>query len=54
MTAMFKVAITEGWIDIMFYAVDSSFEKETVEDNQPLWCVYFCSFSLLYLIYYSK
>ena len=34
---MFKVSMTEGWLDIMKEGVDSRFEKVLVNHNAMIW-----------------
>ncbi len=45
---MFKVALTEGWLDIMYWGMDSTGEgKIMVRDTSPGWASYFIVFICL-------
>ena len=45
---MFKVALTEGWLDIMYWGMDSTGEAMImVRDTSPGWAAYFIVFICL-------
>jgi hypothetical protein len=45
MSTMFKISLTEGWLDIMFHGMDSlGPEKVTKRDYNFYWSIYFCFF----------
>jgi len=42
---MFKVALTEGWLDIMFWGIDQRGPEMTYERNHMVaWSIFFCLF----------
>ena len=48
MSAMFKISITEGWLDIMWVAVDSRGEDQLGErDSNPFQSIFFVCFILI-------
>ena len=48
MIAMFKVALTEGWLDIMYWGTASPGKDMLfVRDSKPMWAAYFCFFIAL-------
>jgi hypothetical protein len=45
MSTMFKVALTEGWLDIMFWGIDSRGIEKTMEINYSvIYGLFFCFF----------
>jgi voltage-dependent calcium channel T type alpha-1H len=48
MSTMFKISMTEGWLDIMWHQIDSVGEgKMPIRDNRPIRCLFPISFILL-------
>ena len=45
MLTMFKVALTEGWLDIMYWGTDTpGTEMIFIRDYNIAWASYFCFF----------
>jgi hypothetical protein len=45
---MFVVALTEGWIEIMFQGIDSKgYEQYKSRDRNLIWAVFFCMFIVI-------
>ena len=48
MALLFEIATTEGWIDVMYAAVDQrGIEMQPVRDNNPLWALFFIVFLIV-------
>ena len=48
MALLFEIATTEGWIDIMYAAVDQrGIEMQPIRDNNPFWALFFIVFLIV-------
>ena len=48
MALLFEIATTEGWVDVMYAAIDQrGTEMQPIRDTNPLWALFFIAFLII-------
>ncbi len=48
MALLFEIATTEGWVDVMYAAIDQrGIEKQPIRDSNPYWAIFFIVFLII-------